>query len=335
MKNFKQISVIGAGSWGTAVANLLADNGLKVLLWGRDYEQIVFMQKNRVNPRYLTDLKLHQNLAFSADLQEAVAFADLLVMAVPSMAMRTTMLKMKPFLKQESYFLSLTKGLEENSYLTMSEVIAEVAGPGSKVAALSGPNHAEEVSKKIPSATVIASLDEEYSRALQELFLTSYFRVYTNSDIKGVEIAGATKNVIAIAAGVSDGLGFGDNTKASLITRGVAEITRLGLALGAQPLTFAGLAGIGDLIVTCISRYSRNRAVGELLAKGYSLEEIKKQTTMVAEGIKTAPVVLKLATKNNIEVPICASVVALLNKEKKPQQIVTELLGRTPTAENY
>jgi len=335
MKSFKQISVIGAGSWGTAVANLLAAKGLKVLLWGRDQEQVAVMQKTRKNPRYLTDLKLEKSLIFSADLQEAVTFADLVVMAVPSMAMRLTMLKIKPFLKQKSYFLSLTKGLEEHSCLSMSEVIADVAGPGSKVAALSGPNHAEEVSQKIPSATVIASLDEEYSRALQELFLTSYFRVYTNTDIKGVEIAGATKNVIAIAAGVSDGLGFGDNTKASLITRGVAEITRLGLAVGAQPLTFAGLAGIGDLIVTCISRYSRNRAVGELLAKGYSLDEIKKQTTMVAEGVKTAPVVLKLASKHNVEVPICASVVALLNKDKKPQQIVNELLGRAPTAENY
>lgn len=329
-----QISVIGAGSWGTAIAHLLAEKGLKVLLWGRDDQQIAFLKKRYVNPRYLTNLKLNPNIIFTDQIKKAVNFADLLVMAVPSLAMRQTLQKMQPFLKKEKRFLSLTKGLEEKTCLRMSEVIAEVAGTDSEIAVLSGPNHAEEVSQKIPSATVIASTNTDFSEQLQTLFLTHYFRVYTNSDIKGVELAGATKNVIAIAAGVSDGLGFGDNTKASLITRGVAEITRLGVALGAQPMTFAGLAGIGDLIVTCISRYSRNRAVGELLAQGLTLTEIQKQTTMVAEGIKTAPVVVQLAKRHDVEVPICESVYALLYQKKDPHQIVNDLLGRSPTTES-
>lgn len=333
MKTTSQISVIGAGSWGTAVANLLATKGLKVILWGRDQEQIAILKRTYTNPRYLTNLKLNQNIVFTANLEQAVASTTLFIMAVPSMAMRSTVSQIKPYLKADANFVSLTKGLEEDTCLRMSEVIKEIVGPSSKIAVLSGPNHAEEVSQKIPSATVVAADDLKFSRYLQQLFLTSYFRVYTNPDVKGVELAGAIKNVIAIAAGVSDGLGFGDNTKASLITRGVAEMTRLGTALGAQPTTFAGLAGIGDLIVTCISKYSRNRSVGELLAKGLSLSEIQKQTSMVAEGIKAAPVVVKLARSCSVEVPICESVFTLLYKKKDPHKIVNQLLGRAPTAE--
>jgi len=251
-------------------------------------------------------------------------------MATPSHAMRTVASKAKGLIKGDTIVVSLAKGIEEGTLKRMSEVLSEELAPETamKIAVLSGPNHAEEVSKNIPSATVISSRSKSIAEELQSVFMTPYFRVYTNPDLTGVEMAGATKNVIAIAAGVSDGLGYGDNTKASLITRGLAEMIRLGVAMGADVRTFAGLAGMGDLVVTCMSRHSRNRAVGEMLGKGMTLDQVISEMTMVAEGIKTARAVKNLSANYQVHMPITDNVADVLYGDKNPFTCVTDLMTR-------
>lgn len=328
------IAVIGAGSWGTAIANLLAEKGYQVKLWAREPELAALINQRRQNPRYLDWLKLDSKIQATGLLDEALNKVEVVAMAVPSHAMRDTLLRIKQELREKPTVISLTKGLEINTLMRMSEIIVQIFPDlNDRIGVLSGPNHAEEVGKHIPSATVVSSTNTGTAGHLQELFMTPYFRVYTNSDIVGVELGAATKNVIAIAAGISDGLGYGDNTKASLMTRGLAEMTRLGVAAGARQLTFAGLSGVGDLIVTCTSRYSRNRAAGERLAKGATLAEISGETQMVAEGINTSIGICKLADKFSIEMPISKAVCQVIYEGKNPYECVQELMGRGATDE--
>lgn len=331
----EKIAVIGAGSWGTAIADLLTRNGSSVMLWARDAELAREINQTHRNPRYLSDSLLPETLQATSDLEDALKGAEIVVLVVPSHAMRSIIKQAKSFLSGRAILLSLTKGIEVDSLKRMSEVIEEELGQDlrQQVAVLSGPNHSEEVIKQIPSATVIASFENEVGRRLQAVFMTPYFRVYTNPDIVGVELGGATKNIIAIAAGISDGLGFGDNTKAALITRGLTEMTRLGVTMGADPLTFSGLSGMGDLIATCTSQHSRNRAVGEELAKGLTLDQIARRTTMIAEGVRTSKAVNELSVRLGIEMPITRNVYEIIHEGKKPLEGVTALMSRGPTEE--
>ncbi|MDI6799144.1 MAG: NAD(P)H-dependent glycerol-3-phosphate dehydrogenase [Actinomycetota bacterium] len=323
------IAVIGAGSWGTAIATLLAEKGFEVVLWARDAVLVEDMKRLKRNPRYLTDLDLPETLSFSSDLKEALPGAGLVVMAVPSHGMRKAARSAREHLTGKT-IVSLAKGIEAETYLRMSEVIASELGPGSEkdIAVISGPNHAEEVSRRVPSATVAAANDKEVAKRVQEIFMTPYFRVYTNPDIIGVEMAAASKNVIALATGMSDGLGYGDNTRAALMTRGLAEMTRLGIIKGAEASTFSGLAGLGDLIATCTSLHSRNRATGEKIAKGMTLSEIAKETSMVAEGVTAAKNLHDLAVKAGLDMPITEAVFRVLYQGKKPKDCVGDLMAR-------
>lgn len=329
-----KIAVIGAGSWGTAVAALLAGKKKDVTLWGRNPELIDHINRYNKNPTYLENLRIPERLIATADIAQAVSGKELIIMAIPSHAIRQTLELLSSDVRDDAKFISLIKGIEIESLSTMSAIIAdELKIDIARIAVLSGPNHAEEVAKSIPSATVIASTNSNLALELQDLFMKPSFRVYTNSDVLGVELGGALKNIIAIAAGVSDGLGFGDNTKASLMTRGLAEMTRFGMEMGASPFTFFGLSGIGDLIVTCASKYSRNRLVGERIGKGEKLKEIVSSMTMVAEGISTSKAIKKLAGKRGIELPICEQVYAALYEDKNPYDCVNDLMTRGATNE--
>lgn len=329
------VAVIGAGSWGTAFAILAAERGEPTVLWARRPELAQALQHERVTGEYLPGLALPDTLTVSSDLEEALSGAAVVVTAVPTHVMRAVMERAAPHVRADAVVLNLSKGIEGGSMSTMSRLLADVLGrpAGERIAVLSGPNHAEEVSRRIPSATVVASTDKTLARSLQERFMRDYFRVYTNDDLPGVEAAAAVKNVIAIAAGASDGLGFGDNTKASLITRGLAEMSRFGVRMGARPLTFIGLAGVGDLVATCTSRHSRNRAVGELVASGKTREEIVSEMRMVAEGIRTAPALDELAHELQVEMPITAVVTAVLDHAMDVREAVTALMGRGPAEE--
>lgn len=291
----------------------------------------------RKHPKYLSNIEIHDGVTATADLEEAIDPAEIIVMAAPSHAMRAILSSARDMLRGEKAVISLAKGVEENTLLRMSEVMREElhGEMTNRIAVLSGPNHAEEVSKNIPSATVIASPSQRIALELQNVFITPYFRVYTNPDLVGVELGGAIKNVIAIAAGISDGLGYGDNTKASLLTRGLAEMIRLGVAMGADAKTFAGLAGIGDLVVTCMSKHSRNRAVGEMFGRGMVLDQIYAEMNMVAEGIRTATAVPKLAAKHGISMPIAENVEKVLYENKNPFECVSELTSRGAAEEMH
>ena len=326
-------SVIGAGSWGTAVAVLLGTKGLPTTLWARSDEVAQGIQQDRRNPRYLKDVELPASVCATTDLEEAVAGADVIVVATPSQGVRDIAERFAPFRKAGVPVVSLAKGLERGSLLRMTEVLAEVTGERGAMATLSGPNHAEEVSRGIPSTTVVAANDPEVGVRLREIFLTPTFRVYTNNDVVGVELCGASKNVVALAAGISDGIGYGDNTKASLMTRGLAEMSRLGRHLGANPLTYMGLAGMGDLIATCTSRYSRNRALGEHVATGGSMDTYYQKTHMVAEGAISAVTVDELAARHGVELPITYQVRSVLYEGVAPASAVDALMTRTATDE--
>jgi len=328
--NLKQVAIIGAGSWGTAIANLLASKGLIVKLWARDRSVVDHINNERFHPKYLTDIKFHQNVSSTTDVELAIERAVVVVMATPSHAMREIASMARDFITGDKKVVSLAKGIEESTTKRMSEVLGEELLPDMqhKIAVLSGPNHAEEVSRNIPSATVISSTSRSVAEELQDIFMTPFFRVYTNPDLMGVEIGGATKNVIAIAAGISDGLGYGDNTKASLITRGLAEMMRLGIAMGADIRTFAGLSGMGDLVVTCMSKHSRNRAAGEMLGKGKSLDQVKSEMNMVAEGIRTTGAIKGLAKKQGVYMPITDNVAEVLYNNKDAFACVSELMSR-------
>lgn len=293
------------------------------------------IKDTRKNPRYLSDIKIHENIEPTNDLEEAIKPAHVIVMATPSHAMRPVASRAREFLKGDKKVVSLAKGIEADTLKRMTEVLSEELLPEmeNNIGVLSGPNHAEEVIRNIPSATVISSKSRSVAEELQEIFMTPYFRVYTNPDLTGVELGGATKNVIAIAAGISDGLGFGDNTKASLITRGLAEMIRLGTAMGADVRTFAGLAGMGDLVVTCMSRHSRNRAAGEMFGKGMTLDQVKTEMNMVAEGIRTTRAIHSLAQVHQVHMPITAHAAEVLYGGKNPFACVSELMLRDAAEE--
>ncbi len=329
-----KVAVIGAGSWGTTLAALLAQKGYRTLLWGRDANRVEEINREKTNSRYLPGIQLPDNLTATADLQDTISNSQFVVMAVPSHAMRGTCQQIKPLISGQQIFVNVAKGIENNTLLRMSEIIHQVLEmPAERITTLSGPSHAEEVSRNIPTAVVVASQNLETARKVRELFRTESFRVYSSDDIIGVELGGSLKNVIAIAAGICDGAGFGDNTKAALITRGLVEMTRLGVKLGARRETFAGLSGMGDLIVTCMSRHSRNRFVGEQIGKGRTLKAVLNEMVMVAEGVKSTRSVHQLTTRLKVEMPISEQVYRVLFEEKKPHQAVYDLMTRDPKEE--
>jgi glycerol-3-phosphate dehydrogenase (NAD(P)+) len=323
-----RVSVIGAGSWGTAVCWLLGGKGHDVRLWSREAQIADGINSERRNPMYLPDVQLGPQVFATPDMQEALFGAEAVVMVTPSIGVRQTAESMAPHLGADTPVVILSKGVEGGTNMLMTEVLQDVLGNRERVAGLSGPNHAEEVSKGIPSATVVAAYEPGVGELFQEIFMTPFFRVYTNPDVIGVELCGASKNVVAIAAGMCDGLGYGDNTKATLMTRGLAEMTRLGRKLGANQLTYMGLAGMGDLIVTCTSRHSRNRGLGELIAKGGTMQEFSEKTHMVAEGAVACISVDDLAKREGLELPITHEVRAILYENKPVATAQDALLGR-------
>lgn len=321
-----KVAVIGAGSWGTAVASMVARNA-PVVLWARRKELADAITTGHVNEEYLPGFALPTALRASADLGEVLDGSVAVVMAVPSHGFRQVLTDALDDLPAGVPIVSVTKGLEQGTSLRMTEVVGEVAADH-PAGVLTGPNLAKEVLAGHPSASVVALADDTVCTELQHLFRTDTFRVYTNTDVVGCEIAGALKNVVAIAAGMADGMGFGANTKAALVTRGLAELSRLGIAIGGDPLTFSGLAGMGDLIATCISPQSRNRHVGEELGRGRSLDDIVADMHMVAEGVKTARVVLELATRHGVEMPIAEQVAAVLDGTTTARDAVPALMQR-------
>ena len=322
------IAVLGAGSWGTALSMVLCGKGHKVNLWTRDEEQYKDMVCTRKNNKYLPDINLPENLNLYIDLQRAVSNADAILISVPSQSVREILRKIKPYLKGDEIIINSSKGLEKDTYLTISQV-ANAELPDNKFAVLSGPSHAEEVCKNMPTTIVVASKSKATAELVQDLFITPGFRVYTNPDVIGVELGGALKNVIAFGAGIADGLGFGDNAKAALITRGISEIARLGKVMGANKSTFAGLSGIGDLIVTCTSMHSRNRRAGILIGKGKGLEETLREIGMVVEGIVTTKAAYELAKKHNVEMPITQEIYHVIYNGGNPGEAVTNLMTRS------
>ncbi|HEX38034.1 MAG TPA: NAD(P)H-dependent glycerol-3-phosphate dehydrogenase [Candidatus Cloacimonetes bacterium] len=330
----EKISVIGMGSWGTTLAILLAEKGYNVLGWEWIKERATLMQDQHENKYFLPGISFPPNLTITNDLDEATVKADFIILAVPSHIVRKIMEGIRKVAPTKN-IVNVAKGIENETMLRMSEIIHQVGNvPREQIVTLSGPTHSEEVSKKLPATIVAASVSEVIAQKVQQLFMTNYFRVYRSTDIIGVELGGSLKNVIAIGAGISDGMGLGDNTKAALITRGLREITRLGVACGANPHTFSGVSGIGDLIVTCGSRHSRNRFVGEQLAKGKSLQEITSHMEMIAEGIKTTKSAYQLSRKMNIDMPITDHIYQVLFEDLSPQEGVTQLMTRSPRSED-
>lgn len=332
----KKVTVVGAGSWGTTLANLLAEKGCQVNLWCFETDLAERMQSSRINDVYLPDIALSENLQVTADLRTAVVDAAFVIFVTPSQVTRQVLRQARASLAEQAIIVSASKGIENDSLQLLSEVFEQELPSGLRrnVAFLSGPSFAREVSQHMPTAVVAAAYQEPVAEAVQQLFSTPVFRVYTHHDIVGVELGGAMKNVIALAAGVADGLGFGYNTRAALITRGLAEMTRMGVKLGAAPETFAGLAGMGDLVLTCTGDLSRNRSVGIELGKGRSLEEILTGMRMVAEGVKTTLSAYQLAEKHNVDVPIIDQMYQILYCNKDPRQAVTDLMLRELKAEH-
>jgi len=329
-----KVSVLSDGGWGTALALVLVSNGHDVTLWGPFEDYINEMRQTRKNTRFLSGVELPDALRLTASMSEAVDGVGLLVLASPSQYMRGMLDKLAATNPPDDVIVvDVAKGIEEGTCLRMSELVREVLGDR-RYAVLSGPSHAEEVSRGVPTAVVVASHDVAVRKAVQRAFMNERFRVYTHDDVVGVELGGALKNILALAAGVCDGMGFGDNTKAALMTRGIVEMARLGSALGGQVETFSGLSGIGDLIVTCTSRHSRNRHVGEELGRGLTLAEIQEAMGMqVAEGVRTAKGAHRLATDLGVEAPIIREVYASLYEGKDPRQAVRDLMTRDPKAE--
>ena len=330
----QRMAIIGDGGWGTANALILLENGHKVTLWGHDSAYCARMARDRENTKFLPGIPLPSELAFTSDPQEAVDDAQILVSAVPTRFLRDVMEQFKGLLPVRIPIVSLTKGIEKRTLKRPSQIIREIL-PGHPIAILSGPSHAEEVAIRVPASVVIATSSKDLGKKLQRVFSTERFRVYTNSDPVGVELGGALKNVISIAAGVCDGLGFGDNTKAALVTRGLVEMVRLATVLGAKKLTFTGLAGLGDLVTTAFSRHGRNRAVGEKLGKGVPLERILRETEMVAEGVYTTESVIKLSRTHKVEMPIAREVYEMLFNHKDPAQALNSLMSRSRKNEGW
>jgi len=327
-----KVSVIGAGGWGTALAIILNGRNNDVTLWEYfpDYARI--LEQKRENVKFLKGVKIPARIRISTDLKQSVETAEVIVLAVPSHVLRGLLKKIKAFDYKKKIFVSVIKGIEQKTLKTMSQVIKDVLG-SVRTAVLSGPSHAEEVARKTPTTVVVASKTPGLAEKIQDMFFTGSFRVYSNKDVLGVELGGSVKNVIAIAAGTLDGMGAGDNTKAALITRGLAEMKRLGAAMGADETTFSGLSGIGDLVVTCASRHSRNRSVGEQLGKGKKIAQILKKMEMVAEGVKTTLSVYMLAKKYRVEMPITREVYEVLYRDKSPYDSMRDLMTRSPKSE--
>ena len=322
----EKTTVIGDGGWGTALAMVLAENGHNVTVWGPFEENIEKVHKTGRNETFLPGIDLPQTIKWTSDRKEAAA-ADCIVLAVPTQFYIDVLNSFKGLISPDTGIVSVTKGLDRETHRVMTDIAAEILGSKS-VAALSGPSHAEEVARRVPTAVVVASQDRSLAEYLQKLFTNGFFRVYTSSDTVGIQLGGALKNVIAIAVGISDGLGFGDNTRAALITRGLAEMTRLGTSLGCTPETFSGLSGMGDLIVTCTSRHSRNRGVGERLGKGETLEEIMQSMQQVAEGVWNCGNARALGAKLGVELPITQEVYDILHNGADPAGAVKHLMGR-------
>ncbi|MDX9923136.1 MAG: NAD(P)H-dependent glycerol-3-phosphate dehydrogenase [Ignavibacteriaceae bacterium] len=330
-----RISVLGAGGWGTTLAILLHNNGHNVDIWEYKRSYAKSMHKARENKLYLPGVFIPKEINITHDLEEATHNRHIIVIAVPTQFIRSVMHDLRKYDFRNTTFISVSKGIEKHTLMTVSNIIKDEL-PGissSNIGVLSGPSHAEEVSKKIPTAVVSASEDLETAKMIQAAFMNSYFRVYHSDDILGVEYGGALKNVIAIGAGIVDGAGFGDNTKAAIMTRGIAEISRLGISLGAKPETFSGLSGMGDLIVTCMSKHSRNRFVGEQIGKGKKLKQVIESMNMVAEGVETCKSVYELTTEHNILAPICHGVYEILFEEKDPIKSTYELMTRDMKSE--
>lgn len=327
-----EIGVIGAGSWGTALAILLNQNGNHVTLWSHRESEAEIIHTTRKTSK-LPEIILPEEIQVTADLKRAVEEKEVLVLVVPSNCVRETAEKMSPWVKEGTCIVSASKGIEESTLFTMTDIVDSLV-PQAESAVLSGPSHAEEVARSLPTTCVIGAKSEKTARKLQSLFMSSVFRVYISSDMLGIELGGALKNVIALAAGIADGMGYGDNAKAALITRGMVEIGRLGMKMGGKIETFSGLTGIGDLIVTCASMHSRNRRAGILLGKGYSMEAAMKEVNMVVEGVYSARSAMKLARKYKVELPIIEQVNQVLFEGKDPRTAVSELMLRDTKQEN-
>ncbi len=322
-----KIGVLGAGSWGTALALLLHENSHEVTIWSISQEEVEMLDKKREHEVKLPGISIPDAITITNVIQEAIEDKDVLVLAVPSPYTRATAKSMSPYVKEGQIIVDVAKGIEDNTLLTLSKQIEEEI-PQADVTVLSGPSHAEEVGRKLPTTVVVAAKKKETAEFLQGVFMNEYFRVYTSPDMIGVELGGSLKNVIALAAGVADGLGCGDNTKAALITRGIAEITRLGVKMGGKPETFAGLTGIGDLIVTCASIHSRNRKAGYLIGQGMTADEAMKEVKMVVEGVYSAKAANKLSKKYGVEMPIVSEVTAVLFEGKSGKEALADLMER-------
>ena len=330
MKHTGPVGVIGAGSWGTTLAHLLAAKGLETNLWVFEEDLCETIRKTGENTIYLPGFRLHDNVHAHSSLEKVVRDCRLLVMVVPSHVYRGVVMKMLPYLREDAVVVSATKGIENDTLLTMSGIWKELLPPKSRIRelCLSGPSFAKEVMQNVPTAVTLAGDDIETTRKVQQVLATNRFRIYTSLDKVGVELAGALKNVIAVAAGVCDGLGFGYNTRAALITRGLAEISRLGVKMGAYPLTFSGLAGIGDLLLTCTGDLSRNRTVGFQLGQGKKIKDILDGMRMVAEGVITAKSIHFLSKRMEVEMPISEQIYRVLYEDKDPAMVVSDLMER-------
>lgn len=327
-----KISVMGAGSWGTALAILLNNNGHQVILWSALGDEVALLCEKRENPAKLPGVKIPEGVLITKDEKLAMDQPDVVILAVPSPFTRSTSKRLAPYVRQGQIIVNVAKGVEEKTLMTLSEIIEQEI-PCADVCVLSGPSHAEEVSRGLPTTCVVSSHKRATAEYLQEIFMSPVFRVYTTPDILGVELGGALKNVIALAAGTADGLGYGDNTKAALITRGIAEIGRLGVRMGAKAETFAGLSGIGDLIVTCASVHSRNRKAGYLMGKGYTMKQAMDEVKMVVEGVYSAKAAKELAEKYEVEMPIVDEVNKILFEDKPAADAVIDLMLRDKKVE--
>lgn len=330
----RKVAVLVAGSWGTALASVLADKEMDVVIWTRNESQRDEINQLHHNDRFLPGVTLSPNLTATTDMQEAMNGAEAVVIVAPSAAVREVARQLRPYWTEDMLVVHATKGFEIESLKRISTVISEELGcDEGRIVVLSGPSHAEEVVKRCPTTVVVAALDESQAIRAQDLFMNPYFRVYTNRDMVGVEVAGALKNIIALGAGMSDGLGFGDNAKAALLTRGLAEITRIGAEMGANPLTFAGLAGVGDLVVTATSRHSRNWRAGYMLGEGKKLDTVLSSMGMVVEGIRTTKVAHTISGKLNVQMPITQQLYQVLFEDLDPRTAVEALMGRDKKTE--
>ena len=328
-----KIGILGAGSWGIALTALLSGNGHDVTVWSIDKEEIEMLNTYREHKTKLPGVMIDDSVVFTTDVELAVKNAGMLVMVVPSPFIRSTAKTIAPYVPREQIVVNVSKGIEESTLMTLTAVISEEI-PDVKVGVLSGPSHAEEVGKKMPTTVVAGAKEKEVALLIQDTFMSDFFRVYTSPDVLGIELGGALKNVIALAAGMADGLGCGDNTKAALITRGIAEITRLGVAMGGSVETFAGLSGIGDLIVTCASKHSRNRKAGFLMGQGKSYQEAMDEVKMVVEGVYSAKAALMLAKNYHVEMPIVEIINKVLFENYNTTDAMRDLLTRNRTSES-